>query len=307
MGDAPEGGGYADAPRPPKAGGAERRDRKSGKKRRKKTGGWRTLTGMTIAQAGLALDIFHAAGRAQAPLNYLVSINLAPIDGESLADRRKRIGRYPERIRAGLKRRGQDDLAVTAWQWPVGGLLHAHMLVHVAPENDDYMPGWVRGDEVHIRAACPSDIGYIIRERLPGKPSWEAKGTLPRKAGTPFKGQRLSASRDAKKLVSFIKRKSTEKPLPEQEPAKWDADAKGQLLLFGEPVVERLDQIRQGRLPPGAAADLEARRRHLGLTQRELGRRAGLSQPQIANVVAGRFGLSRSAAIRLHAALKAAA
>ncbi len=310
MGDAPEGGGFADAPQPSEAGGAERRDRKGGKNRRKKKGGWRKLTGMTIAQAGMALNIFHAARRARVPLNYLVSINPAPVEGESLADRRKRIGRYPERIRAGLKRRGQDDIAVTAWQWPVGGLLHAHMLVHVAPENDDYMPGWVRGEEVHIRKACSSDIGYIIRERLPGKPSWEAKGTLPRVAGTPLKGQRLSASNDAKRLVALATKKRQVEVVPEptREPIIWASDPRGQFLLFGEPpVLTNIENYRGGKLPPPVAEQLEARRRQLGLTQEELAALAGISRPQISNVVAGRFGLSRDAAERLQAVLKEAA
>jgi len=94
---------------------------------------------------------------------------------------------------------------------------------------------------------------------------------------------------------------------PDSTPT-WYCDQTGQFSLFNatvEPI--SLDAFRRGRLPPGAAAELEDRRRRLGLTQRELGRLAGLSQPQIANVIAGRFGLSRFAAARLQSVLKAAA
>lgn len=79
----------------------------------------------------------------------------------------------------------------------------------------------------------------------------------------------------------------------------------GQLPLF--PELERpparLRDFHGGTMPPAPALELEFHRKQLGLTQGELGRRAGLSQPQIANVIQGRFGISPSAAARLKAVL----
>lgn len=67
----------------------------------------------------------------------------------------------------------------------------------------------------------------------------------------------------------------------------------------------RLKDHTAGTLSPSARMEIETRRRRRRITQRELGRRAGLSQPQIANAVNGRFGLSRAATERLKAVLMA--
>ena len=79
----------------------------------------------------------------------------------------------------------------------------------------------------------------------------------------------------------------------------------GQLYLFQEleRPITRLADFTAGILSPSASLELEHRRKRLGLSQSQLGRLAGLSQPQIANAVHGRFGLSRHAASRIKAAL----
>lgn len=79
----------------------------------------------------------------------------------------------------------------------------------------------------------------------------------------------------------------------------------GQLFLFPEleRPIARLTDFTAGFLSPSASLELEHRRKRLGLSQSQLGEKAGLSQPQIANAVHCRFGLSRQAANRIKAAL----
>lgn len=79
----------------------------------------------------------------------------------------------------------------------------------------------------------------------------------------------------------------------------------GQLYLFQEleRPIARLADFTAGILSPSASLELEHRRKRLGLSQSQLGRLAGLSQPQIANAVGRKFGLSRHAANRIKAAL----
>lgn len=81
----------------------------------------------------------------------------------------------------------------------------------------------------------------------------------------------------------------------------------GQLCLFPEmeKPVTRLRAFTGGILSPSAALELEYHRRRRGLSQQQLGRLAGLSQPTLANAVRGRFGLSRQAANRIREVLAA--
>lgn len=76
--------------------------------------------------------------------------------------------------------------------------------------------------------------------------------------------------------------------------------------MLGAPVVD-LNQYRRGRLPPDFAALVRAEMRARGVTQDELAAEIGLSQPQLANALAGRFGLSPEPAARLLAWLRRAA
>ena len=68
--------------------------------------------------------------------------------------------------------------------------------------------------------------------------------------------------------------------------------------MFGCAVVD-LDQYRHGLLPPDVAAAIRAEMRARGVTKDELAAQVGISQPQIANALAGRFGLSPDVATRL--------
>lgn len=83
----------------------------------------------------------------------------------------------------------------------------------------------------------------------------------------------------------------------------------GQLLLFpelGKPVI-RVRDYHAGKPSPSVAIELEYRRRTLGFSQREIARRAGITQGAYANAIRGHDGLSRRAADRLKTALGTAA
>jgi hypothetical protein len=76
--------------------------------------------------------------------------------------------------------------------------------------------------------------------------------------------------------------------------------------MLGAPVVD-LDIYRRGTLPDNVAAAVRAEMRARGGTQDELAAELGISRPQLANALAGRFGLSPEPASRLLAWLRKAA
>jgi hypothetical protein len=76
--------------------------------------------------------------------------------------------------------------------------------------------------------------------------------------------------------------------------------------LLGAAIVD-LDQYRRGLMSPEFAALIRAEMRARGVTQDELAAVLGISQPQLANALAGRFGLSQEPAARLLSWLREAA
>ena len=76
--------------------------------------------------------------------------------------------------------------------------------------------------------------------------------------------------------------------------------------IFGGAVVD-LNQYRNGRMPSDFGASVRAEMRARGVTQEELAAELGISQPQLANALAGRFGLSPQPVKRLIAWLERAA
>jgi hypothetical protein len=71
--------------------------------------------------------------------------------------------------------------------------------------------------------------------------------------------------------------------------------------MFGAPVVDLATErkFRRGLIPADVAALVRAEMRARGVTQDELAILVGISQPQLANALAGRFGLSPDPAARL--------
>jgi AraC-like DNA-binding protein len=82
-------------------------------------------------------------------------------------------------------------------------------------------------------------------------------------------------------------------PLPvTATPRPYQAD------MFGCLVVD-LEQYRRGMLPSNFVAAIRAEMRARGVTQDELAAELGISQPQLANALGRRFGLSPTVAERL--------
>ena len=77
----------------------------------------------------------------------------------------------------------------------------------------------------------------------------------------------------------------------------------GQIELFRIAQPVRLRDYHGGLMPSSIGQVIEFRRRQRGVTQKQLGRIAGISQPTLANAIAGRFPLSEWAANRLREAL----
>lgn len=309
--------GAADGPGPSKARGPERQPRAS-RRREKKKGGWPVRRGHELSEVRLVLDIWHAAHHARRPFNYKLTVNLPEIEGESPGQRKKRHGRVPERIQAGLSRRGQPFIAVMTYEALLGERTHLNILMHARPQDVTYLKGWHRLPDIHVCRASVDDrdARYITKQRKTGSPEWEWAGARMkgarhiRKAGLPIKGKNLIITPAAEALLALDAKPVSKQivPEPQRQSIVYTVDATGQFQLFDEPpVLVSLDSFRGGKLPPLVAEQLEARRRQLGLTQRELGLRAGLSQPTLANAIAGRFGVSRHAIGRLQTVLKAAA
>ncbi len=104
------------------------------------------------------------------------------------------------------------------------------------------------------------------------------------------------------------KRSETRKPYRLRRLVSWKAaKPAGQIPMFPEMDrgAVRLRDFGGGTLPAATALELEFRRRQLGLSQRELGKLVGLSQPTLANAVGGLYGLSRGAVTRLKRVLTA--
>ena len=92
-----------------------------------------------------------------------------------------------------------------------------------------------------------------------------------------------------------------------KKPPRGLVELETQLPLFphlAKPI-SRVREFDHGIASPSVAREIEFHRKRRGLTQAELASLAGISRPQLANVIAGRFGLSPWPAARLRDVLLA--
>jgi hypothetical protein len=135
-------------------------------------------------------------------LGVVVTFNPDNRDGESAGARMRWIGKKVYGLAQALKRRGQPWIAITIWQWPVGGRLHCHVLTWIEPGNDDVVSRFDDRPAVHV-TKWGRDIGYFTCERLPsGPPEYENRKRWPRVTGNKITGQRLTISAALKALVT---------------------------------------------------------------------------------------------------------
>lgn len=296
----------SESAKPPR--GARRRGKGS---RRKRKGGWRSSKALTWQQVKQIAGMNGLARRARTPLNAFATIT--PADGLPPSKAKRRVATLVGRLGQALKRRGVQHVGLTVYERTPGGQLHGHHLAHVPREHDDILARWADGDERHVAPVKDSGVvSYITKQRhalppdflatLNGKPHQHQPGAeIPGKRWTPTKAMLALAARETTQPVRAAA------VVPKAPPApSWQFDASGQFMLFGAPSGIRLEGFWAGKLPASVANDVLARQKGLGLTQGELARLVGISRPQLANALAGRFGLSRQPVARLQAVLAAA-
>jgi hypothetical protein len=281
-------------------------------------------------------ELDKLAREAGTPLNKFISLRTRDDrDGDAL--RKRDISRATAHLGQEIERRGQSHVGVTNYEKSPSGRLHAHHLVYIAPSNDDIVVRWggrycddmADSDAAHAIPAQPCHIGYVTKERLPLSPEFEAMTTHKRRAGARIPGPRFTMTAAAKGLFASKQQPASEASAPAwtsavaasaivtpaaamtslpqvpAEPVRSLVQGELQLVLlddYRQPVARQIARLRDyvgGLMPPSVAMEVEHLRRRLGLTQSELAQRAGISQPQLANVVAGRFGVAAWPAARI--------
>jgi hypothetical protein len=251
-------------------------------RRKKRKGGWRSTTGLTRQQVTDMHDGASAARSRGQALDVVVTFNPDNRDGQTAQERKRWLGHKVDALRQALERRGQPWIAVTVWQWPVGGRLHCHVLCWIEPGNDDVVSGFDDRPAVHV-TKWSRDIGYFTRERLPsGPPEYENRKRWKWVKGNPIKGQRLTISAALKDYTTEHLADRLHVVQPRQAPAVPVSVAPLQLGLF---------DVGLPALPP-PAFDLAAERKRRGLSQAKIGLMIGLRQPHVANVERGHDRLS---------------
>lgn len=252
-----------------------------------------------------------------------VSLDIMPPEGTDIERKRyiaKKVAHIAEAIK---RRRGKAPITVIVFEkgGPQNRSLHGHVLMRV--ERRDYDIIDRKADGVIIKAAFlntaaarEAKANYITKQRRPLSPDFEARQQHRYERNpAPVPGKRISFCKYAKALLqtrweaqaaakteraarqaaivsNMIEQASNMRPVGQEEMFPELASPAGRLRdYFG------------GILSRSAAMELEFLRKRRGLTQRELGAMAGLSQPQIANAIHGRFGLSFDAAARIKAVL----
>lgn len=290
------------------------------RQKRGKVRGRRSRSCLVWSEVLLVHEIDHdlvAAGHERA---FLVTIR-----GEGVTDSKRKRAIHDRRghICQSIKRGGLPFLAQTVFEKPIGGQLHAHILVYGPPrrlaprlaqhgEMDMRIGAQSReiGAEVHIRPAVASDPAYITKQRRWDGPEIEATRQHRRVGGAAIPGgllvkptgdvlQALADWQERKAPAPKVERFRTGSAAPErtgriQAPPMVPIieDAAGQLgFVLGEPdnLVIRLDEWRKAQ----------------GARQEDVAAAMGISRPTFANALAGRYRLSGWAMSRAAELLRA--
>jgi hypothetical protein len=252
-----------------------------------------------------------------------VSLDIMPDQGSD-QERKRFIQQKTNRLGEAIsRRRGEWPIGFTTFEkgGPDNRDLHGHHMVKVDRRDFDVIERHADGEIVRAsilktRTDRLAKAGYITKQRRGGK---AASGPLSQhryeQSPAPVLGKRISWTKTAAAILQPRRddraaRKALQAARQRALVAETIAKAasirlvgQGELFHELERPAARLRDFHGGILPPAPALELEFRRRRLGLTQRQLASMAGLSQPQYANAVQGRFGLSPSAAARLKAVL----
>lgn len=193
------------------------------RRKRRKKGGWKSLKGLRREQVEAVYQLRKEAAAAGTPLNRFVTIkpqDEAVITNDNVCKRylSNKAKNLQQAVKGyGKKPRQKAVPAVTVYEKRVGGILHCHMLIHVAPGNDA-LERLSDGLEIDCRAAHAKSVDYITKTRLPvGDAQAEASYPHKRQGGqAAIKGARITFNGDATLLLS-----GTSKPvlLAASEPA----------------------------------------------------------------------------------------
>lgn len=271
----------------------------------KKKGGWGATKYLTWQQVK---DVKYLVKEAK--LN--VCLHIMPDTGDD-KQRKRFIQKITAHIGQAIKRRGYEHCSVTVFEkgGPKNCDLHGHFMLHIDKANHDIIDRYADGkviDVDHLPRPLDRDAmaNYITKQRRPLSPDFEKQNRHRyEKEPAPIHGKRISFSKEAKAILDAQQAQSA--PLATNRPTRslpskaHYMKPSGQIEMFPELATpaKRLGDYHGGILSPSAALELEHHRKRHGLTQSQLGIISGLSQPQIANAVHGRFGLSRQAGERL--------
>ena len=239
--------------------------------------------------------------------------DIAPGEARNIiADVQRRIGKLQTEL-------GLPRYRITVFE-TIGGL-HAHMLFHgnrklvkrlmksaaLKPLVDVRWAYDVRGlSEAYLCKERTPQANHGLGHRLKGgrkKGSHRLPGGGDRvRLSGALKHDAIAAGYVEPWKQTNAKRAETRKQYRRRRLVPWKASRPvGQLPLFPEiergPV--RFRDYFGGHMPPSVAVEFEFHRRRHGWSQQKLGELAGLSQPTLANAIAGLYGLSREAVIRI--------
>lgn len=272
---------------------APRRHRK-----RRKKGGWKELKGLRREQVEAVYRLRKEAAEAGTPLNRFVSIkpqDEAVITNDNVCKRylSNKAKNLQQAVRGyGKNPRQKTVPAVTVYEKRLGGALHCHMLMHVAPGNDA-LERLADGLEIDCRPAHAKSVDYITKTRLPvGDAATEASNPHKRQGGqAAIKGARISFNQDAAALLAFDKAK------PPSSVSDYSANLPGSFVSQPEAAAVFVQPEQLALFVDAPLVDVialvEAKRRALQLPQRVVAQQlGGLKQAHYANALRrhDRFG-----------------
>jgi len=243
---------------------------------------------------------------------------------------KKCIQKITSRIGQAIKRRGRAHIGLTTFE--KGGKrdadLHGHHIMRVPYRDRDILErleslefnGTIEVSWRTTHSGRHEAATYITKQRKGNSKKIEARisryNHRYEENVQSVPGKKISLTKAAQPLYDELIAEELAlkadnkiryaKPVAVAQPQQ-NIKPSGQLFMFPElehPPV-RLKDFHGGILSPSQALELEYKRKRRGLTQHQLGHLAGLSQPQLANVIHGRYGMSHQAAERLHGVLAA--
>lgn len=196
---------------------------KASKKRRKgkrKTGGYpmhRVMLRQKAREVRHALKVMQDYGKRP---NLFLSINLDPLEGETTAERKKRLGREVSKMGTIFTRQHQEFHCVTVFEYPRNGNLHCHLAVHVPRQVKPFLKKWIlgkglwdendqspkQGYEFHACPYKPHHLSYMLKEgQWPCDPAeWKPteNDMFRRRSGNAFRGKRVHMPKATRLLLS---------------------------------------------------------------------------------------------------------